>query len=1172
MRCFFYIGLAVLILGMAGCSTKKNNFFTRQYHRLATRYNVYFNGNEALKAGEKKMERNHKEDYTNLLPVFVSNNEQTRALCSGDMDYAVEKAVKAIDKHSITAKPKRRKNKDSKNYENFRKKKEFNDQIAQCYLLLGKAYFYKKKYTIANNTFRYIQRQYPEDKNLMTEVQLWLFRSLTEMGRYDEAAPLTAALDGARLRRSQREIYAAARTDFYVRQTLYSEAIPAAENLVKECKSMKRKPRYNFMLSQLYLKEHQDAQALAALKKAVRFNFNYEMVFNAKINMALAYQSGDEGVRKKLEKMLRDSRNEEYQDRIYYALASIEEKQGNQEGAVELYWKSVRSSVDNDNQKSLSFLKLGDYYYQRKDYVPAHSCYDSCMYFMDSRVEGYEQLKTLVGNLTDLVTQLNTIQQQDSLQQLAAMPEAQRNAVIDSIIQEIKDETRRQQELERQAQLERNFYQRNDMLSRNNAFNQTAGSGGDWYFYNPMTVSLGKNDFKRKWGRRKLEDNWRRQNKAMVDFADESGLLAEEKEQGGEKPDVTSRDYYLKNIPLTEEQLAASEKKIEEAYYRAGELYLYTFQDPEKALACFQAFIRRFPESNNITLGYYLAYDAAVKAKQTTEAESLKNDLIRKFPESDFSRALQDPEYFRKVDYDLQQVDRMYAEAYDLYQRVYYNEALVRCEDILKKYPENKRMAHVLFLRAMCMVNLRPVEESRVALNEVLEAKPDKNIRTVVNGILASLDVGDKPVLYADAEMADARYLQSVRNWVFDEEGKPEEKEGDRENPYRADKTGEYAVFILLPEEMKTMQLLQLQSRLAFIHAALNAGKKAKETREYETKKEDLWYKATALKISPFEGYEEAETYLNRIGTDKVLLKNFRGKRYRIFAISGANFDVLKRLKDEEQYVDFFIGNYFSDRGQGEILTGRQGAAAHLFRYEDTDKHNFVLMVPYRQVNVKKLAELLHGLEPAFAIEKATYDDEYEMIVVKNVGTQGQSMEYLELVARSQDIFERISRIPARQFTITPGNLEILLENQNIEEYMKFFEDNYRKNRSGEVGVADGDFVYAKNVAHKFLLFYPNTIDPFKLKAAFEEFNFSGLSVNNLRYDDTHDCLVVSGFNNKEAAMRYFHNAVGNRKLFKALRAVDYRNFVISDSNLETMQEKMEVEKYLVFFKKYYLE
>ena len=164
---------------LCGCSVKRNNFFSRNYHQLTTRYNVYFNGDQALKSGIKHMENRHKEDYTHLLPVFVSNDEQTRSICSSDMDYVIEKAAKAIDKHSITAKPRRRKNKDSKNYQTFRKKKEFNNQLDKCYLLLGKAYFYKKKYTMANNTFRFIQRQYAEDEALMTEVSIWLFRSLT---------------------------------------------------------------------------------------------------------------------------------------------------------------------------------------------------------------------------------------------------------------------------------------------------------------------------------------------------------------------------------------------------------------------------------------------------------------------------------------------------------------------------------------------------------------------------------------------------------------------------------------------------------------------------------------------------------------------------------------------------------------------------------------------------------------------------------------------------------------------------------------------------------------------------------------------------------------------------------------------------------------------------------
>lgn len=1162
LRGVIYIGIVLLL---AGCSTKKNTLFSRQYHQLTTRYNVHFNGNEALKAGIRKMEQNHKEDYTDLLPVFVSNNPGTRALCTSDMDYAIEKAVKAIDKHSITAKPKRRKNKDSKNYETFRKKKEFNNQISKCYLLLGKAYFLKGKYAMANNTFRYIQRQYADDEKLQAEVRLWFFRSLTEMGHYDEAAKLMPALEASKLKRSQREMYAAAKTDFYVRQRDYAQAVTAGEELLRVCKSMKRKPRYYFMLSQLYLQEQQDAQAMQALKKAIQFNFNYEMVFNAKINMALAYQAGDEAVQKKLKKMLKDRKNTDFQDRIYYALANIEEKKGHRKEAVDLYWKSVKASVDNDNQKALSFLKLGDYYFAGKDFVTAHACYDSCVYFMDSRGENYDQVKSLVSDLTELVSNLNTIQLQDSLQRIARLPEAERLRWADEKIQEVKDEEARLKEQERREQQERSFFMRNNMISRGDAFSQSSGGSGGWYFYNPVTVSLGKNDFKRKWGRRKLEDNWRRTNKSLVELTGETEEIAGGEGQKQEKLDTKSREFYLRDVPLTPEKMAESEKKMEEAYYKAGELYLYKFNAPDKALECFGDFIKRYPESHNVSLVYYLAYQAAQQADKAELAESYRKELTEKFPESDFARGLEDPEYFRKVDDDLKVIEKLYGEAYERYQQVYYRDALRMCEDIMKRYPGNKLSAHVLFLKAMCVVNLESPQEARVALNAVLEANPDKGIREVVNAVLASMDVGDNPVQYTGEEMANARYLKANRHWVFDETGKAETEE-DEEVPFTSEKSEKHDILVFLPQELKTAQLLQMQLRIEFINAV-----EASEGRKYEVKKEDLWYKTPVLHIASFENYEQAFDYLNRIATDKKLLKNLSGKNYRIVAINEKNLTALKRLKKTDAYVEFFITDYIGDRATGELLTGKQGASAHIFKYHEDEQHDYVLCLPFRKVNMKKIAEMLHAIEPAFSIEKEDYDDEYEMIVVRDVGKKELALDYMNAVLQDNKLFEYLANVDCSHFIITKSNLAILLENQYIEDYRKFFADNYLRNTS-EIGVEDGDFVYNKSVGHKFVLFYSNEIDPFKLKAAFEEFNFAGLTLNNYRYDENHDCLTVSGFSNREEAMRYFNTAIHNRKLFKPLRNTDYRNFVISDANLEVLREKKALESYLQFFKKYYLE
>lgn len=804
---------------LCGCSVKRNNFFSRNYHQLTTRYNVYFNGDQALKSGIKHMENRHREDYTHLLPVFVSNDEQTRSICSSDMDYAIEKAAKAIDKHSITAKPRRRKNKDSKNYQTFRKKKEFNNQLDKCYLLLGKAYFYKKKYTMANNTFRFIQRQYAEDEALMTEVSIWLFRSLTEMGRYEEAARIMDRLDGSTLKRKQREMVAAARTDFYVRQGMYEQAIPEAERLVRTCKSIKRKPRYNFLLSQLYVKENQDGAAKLALKKATRFNFNYEMVFNARIGMASAYQEGDAAVEKKLKKMLRDSRNEEFQDRIYYALANIENKRGNEEGAAGLYWKSVHASVDNDNQQALSFVKLGDYYFKNKAYVQAQSCYDSCLLVMDSRYEDYEKLKSLLTDLTELVTNLRIIQTQDSLQRIAVLPEEERNRLIDDKITAIKEQENTRKEQERREQAERNFYRRNDMLSRGDAFSQ-GNRGGDWYFYNPVTIALGKNDFKRKWGRRKLEDNWRRRNKASIGLADETGEELAEM-TGGEREvkDVKSREYYLQDLPLTPEMLQASEKQIEEAYYKAGEIYLYRLNDPEKALECFDAYIQRFKNTANLPMVYYLASTTALKAGKAAEAERYKTELTALFPESDFARGLQDPNYFRQVEDVLKVVEKKYQEAYRYYQKVYYHEAAQICDRILKAYPDNKLKANVLFLKAMCVVNTGSPQEAKNALEEVIAARPGKEILQVTSDILASLAVGEKPVRYSEAEMAQVRSLQANRNWQFDEEvlaGRSRKEE----TTYKIEKEKEQWVVLFLPQEFTTVQETRFKARLKFIHAA----------------------------------------------------------------------------------------------------------------------------------------------------------------------------------------------------------------------------------------------------------------------------------------------------------------------------------------------------------------
>ncbi|MDE6451000.1 MAG: tetratricopeptide repeat protein [Odoribacter sp.] len=692
---------------------------------------------------------------------------------------------------------------------------------------------------------------------------------------------------------------------------------------------MKRKPRYNFMLSQLYLKQDQGVNAMAALKKAIRFNFNYEMVFNAKVNMALAYQGEDAVIEKQLKKMLKDSRNDDFQDRIYYALGTIEEKRGEEKKAVDLYWKSVRASVDNDNQQALSFRKLGDHYFKVRNYVQAQCCYDSCMYTIDSRYEDYDKLKALLGDLTDLTQCLGDIQLLDSLLRLAAMPEVERNKIIDHKIQEIRDKEAEEREEARQAMSERNFYERNNMLG-NRGTNATGSNGSDWYFYNPVTIATGKNEFKRKWGRRKLEDNWRRQNKAMVDFSEDQELLVDENGEGGkgEEKDVKSREYYLQGLPMTEESKRIAVKKMGNAYYRAGELYLYKFNDPAKAMECFDAYIQRFDDENNLPMLYYLACKAAKESDNSNAFEKYSKELLQRFPKSDFALGLQDPEYFKEVGNVLKTVEGLYGQAYARYEQVYYKEAEEICDEILKKYPDNKLKVNVLFLKAMCMLNTSSAQESKKVLEEVLNNAPSAEMRTVVGDILASMSTGNEPVTYSGGDMAQARYLRANRNWTFDKELQLDET--DREmSTYQLAKDQEQVVVIVLKDGFNLAEEMRFKARLTFIHAS-----EAAEGKHYELSKEELWYKQDALIIRKFENSHKASIYFSRVATDKYLLKIIGDRSYRMFIMANRNLERFKRLKEVDSYTEFFIENYFVDRQRGEMLCGKHGAPAPVFNFE----------------------------------------------------------------------------------------------------------------------------------------------------------------------------------------------------------------------------------------------
>ncbi|MFP4469956.1 MAG: tetratricopeptide repeat protein, partial [Bacteroidales bacterium] len=539
--------LVLLVSILSSCSTKKNSFTRRVYHNLTAHYNAYWNGNESFEEGVRTIEEDVKDNYTTVLPVFKYGSEQDAQSIYPNMDRAIEKASKVIQRHSM-----------------YFKRKEWVRWIDDSYMLIGKAYFYKKEFSSARRTFEFITNRFSKEDSRF-EAELWLARTYNQSGEFEKAESVLDNLNSSirngeapsDIEKDFTRIYA----NFHILQQEYAEAIEYLQRAIELNRRKKDLNRLRFILAQIY-QELGDLQAAAKLyNQVIRKNPPYEMAFNARINLAKTYDaksSNRSAIVKELNKMLKDSKNEEYRDQIYFALAEIYLKDKQEDQSIEYLTLSVASSMDNDFQKSISSLRLADIYFTHSDYSRAQAYYDTAMQFLPPEFPNYEELTKKTSVLTELITNLQTIQVQDSLQSLAQMPETERNAIIDELIKKIAEEEARLAEEERERQRTLSMLEQT-----NRQQNRDIQQSGGWYFYNPSAVSFGYTEFQKKWGRRKLEDLWRLSNKQIIpEFGDEvEDELAAADSLGSDSTavvvtDPKKREFYLQYLPLTEEKMA----------------------------------------------------------------------------------------------------------------------------------------------------------------------------------------------------------------------------------------------------------------------------------------------------------------------------------------------------------------------------------------------------------------------------------------------------------------------------------------------------------------------------------------------------------------------------------------------------------------------------------------
>jgi len=868
-RCVYSLFVFGLIFFLS-CAPTKNTLMRRSYHNMVSRYNVYHNGREALRQGQLQLQQNHKDDYTRILDLMQHGDENDVSSVIPMMDRASEKGSKLILKHSM----------------NFGGT-EYNRWVDDAYMLIGKSRFFKREYIGAIEMFDFVSKRFPKNP-IRYEALLWMAKTYMYAGKLSKCEPLFGMVES---HVSKGETTKWVEKNFYVIKTQYlilsgniEETTANLDKALKVRQSRTKKIRLTFVAGQVNQKLGQNEKALKYYQACINMNPPYDIAFHAKIFSAECYDAGMGGGNRiidELFKMLKDSKNKDYFDEIYYALANIELKKENTEKGIEYLKMSVKSSMNNDLQKGLSYYKLATLHFDIKKYKESKMFYDSTLTFLPKKYENYIAIQEKAKILTGLIDNLYTIELEDSLQRLANMSEKERFTVIDKIIADLI----KQEEVEKQKERER---QQAAMQQRDPNLQVAQAPGSLWYFYNPSAVNYGKNEFMRMWGERKLEDNWRLTDKEVSVFSefDDPGEFddPEMDDSLAITKNPKDRAYYLKNIPDTPEKIEKSSKKIKIAYYKAGSIYKDELKDFIPATEMFETLLDRFPKSEYELQVYYNLYILYKNLNNSSGENKYKNLILDKYPDSDFANIINDPDYFKKIAEQSTEVKNYYKETWLLYQDGQYQSVIAFADIAIEKYNDPLLVPKFEYLRAISLAKTEGIDSMIVQLEHIVKNYPDNEIKPLAENLLNY-------------------YSESGSNGISG----ATQKEGDIESsgPVYKPAPESFHLFLLIID-VKTADMTTIKSLLS-----------DHNTQYFSTKNLTLSSlflndNRHVVTVSRFNNQDDAENYYKIFSSNSDLLEEIGKSRPVYFVISTDNYPAFYRSKDEEVYLDFFRRYYLS--------------------------------------------------------------------------------------------------------------------------------------------------------------------------------------------------------------------------------------------------------------------
>lgn len=894
----FVLGMA---LAVQSCSTQKNTWASRSFHQTKTKYNIYYNGAISFREGEEAIRQANEDDFSTILNLYPVSNHAAAEASKSQMDRTIEKCRKCIKLHSIKARPKvdyDKKRRDPE-YAAWLEQEEFNNQMGNAWILLAMAEFHKGDFLGSISTFNYIIRHYSNDVDMVARCQLWVARAYAEMGWLYEAEDMLSKVQVDHLSRKHAPLYAAVSADVLLKTKHYKDAIPFVKIALPNEKKRENKPRFQYVLAQLYQMDGEREAARNAYQKVIKMQPSNEMDFNARLRLAQLEKSPQDGI-KLLNKMAKLDKNKDQLDQIYGTIGDVYLAQKDTVKALEYYEKAIESSVQHGMAKAKVLVTAGDIYYQQRNYIKASPCYKEATQILSAESEQYARIQRCSETLDELVVEYSMVQLQDSLQHLATLSEEEQRVVVDSIIARlIRAE---EEEKERAAQAAREA--ENDMGPRSvNTANMLGGGAGsaNWYFYNPQLLRSGKQTFRTQWGNRTLEDNWRRLSKATTGsiFDDDEELSDEELLMDSTATDSTAMtdvapvetdthkpEYYLQQIPKTEEDIAQSNELLARALYNMVYIYRDKVGDQQLSDEAFEDFCKRFPNHELLVDLYYMQYLTALKNNDMLKAEQYRQQIIATFPESNEAYIVSQPDYFQRLQRMAQEQDSLYEHTYQAYTQN--NFAAVKTDKLYaeENYPLSPLMPRFLFLNAIAVAKTDGQPAFIVQLQEMVARYPESELAAMAKDMLALMGQGAESQQGEVASLKERRAQQSTDSVAADSVAVQFTTE--RNLPAMV-------LLVMENDEQKTNQLLYEVALFNFSQFMIkDFDLKLLPTFEANT---------SALQIAGFEKMDEAEWYINLLQKNTTILPFLQANNVQVVAITEENFKLLNTHFSLQDYL-----------------------------------------------------------------------------------------------------------------------------------------------------------------------------------------------------------------------------------------------------------------------------